>query len=67
MAKYRKRPVVIEAEIYKQGLEDGFESCGSLTCGLYNRFDQECSLCDLGKPYIDTLEGRHYISLGHIS
>ena len=24
MAKYRKRPVVIEAEVYRPGLEDGF-------------------------------------------
>jgi len=24
MAKYRKKPVVIEAEVYRYGLEDGF-------------------------------------------
>lgn len=43
MAKYRKKPVVVEAEVYRAGLEDGY---------LY-----EC-------PYIETLEGKHYISPG---
>lgn len=41
--KFRKKPVVIEAEVYRPGLEDGFEN---------------------GRPYIETLEGRHYISSG---
>jgi hypothetical protein len=26
--KYRKKPVIIEAEIYHRGLEDGFNPCG---------------------------------------
>ena len=28
MAKYRKKPIVIEAEVYKEGMEDGF-ICGN--------------------------------------
>lgn len=24
MSKYRKKPVVIEAEVYKKGMEDGY-------------------------------------------
>lgn len=43
MPKFRKKPVIIEAEVYHPGLEDGFEN---------------------GRPYIETLEGRHYISPG---
>lgn len=43
MAKYRKRPVIVEAEQYKKGMEDGFDD---------------------GKPYINTLEGKHYITPG---
>jgi hypothetical protein len=41
--KFRKKPVVIEAEQYRSGLEDGFEN---------------------GIPYIETLEGKHYITKG---
>jgi hypothetical protein len=43
MAQYRKKPVIIEAEQYRPGLEDGFKN---------------------GIPYIETLEGNHYITEG---
>lgn len=49
MAKYRKKPVVIEAFLYEKGkgLEDGYKMFkGVLT------------------PYIDTLEGPLFISQG---
>ena len=65
MAKYRKKPVVIEAEAYRRGLEDGFEYADQLefpvTDGMY-----EASIVDGVRlyPYIDTAEGRHYISAG---
>ena len=49
MAKYRKKPVVIDAEVYCEGLEDGFE---------YNKSQ------DMSTPFIETLEGRHYITPG---
>ena len=59
--KYRKKPVVIDAEIYKPGLEDGVEclsdvfylcqaDCGPWCCGY--------------TPYIETLEGKMAISEG---
>jgi hypothetical protein len=47
MAKWRKKPVIVEAEVYQPGMEDGFE------------------YCDLERrPYINTLEGKHFISPG---
>ena len=48
MARYRKRPVVIEAELYHPGLEDG------------EAMDERGNV----KPYIDTLEGKHFINPG---
>jgi hypothetical protein len=72
MAKYRKKPVIIDAEIYHDGMEDGWE--------LKGRAELESKLSDniIVKtfpnsyrlpvqnyvPYIRTLEGRHYISKG---
>jgi hypothetical protein len=53
MAKYRKKPVVIEAEIYRYGLEDGFEI----------DHPEEQRLADK-IPYIQTLEGKMRISPG---
>lgn len=52
MARYRKLPVIIEAEVYREGLEDGFD---------YNpdRHNPPALL-----PYISTLEGKHFISEG---
>ena len=64
MIKWRKKPIIVEAKVYEKGLEDGFARCGSVTCGEYRWFDRECSNCEYGRPYIDTLEGRHYISTG---
>lgn len=51
--KYRKKPVVIEAEIYRYGLEDGFDI----------EHPEEQHLADK-KPFINTLEGKMYISHG---
>lgn len=53
MAKYRKKPVVIDAEVYRPGLEDGFDI----------KHPEEQHLADK-IPYINTLEGKHYISPG---
>jgi hypothetical protein len=50
MSKYRKKPVVIEAEVYRPGLEDGF----------YFQFGEN-PRTDSGTPYIETLEGKHFI------
>ena len=55
--KYRKKPVIIEAVPYKpgRGIEDGIE-------------ERNAHMTVSGKgiptPYIETLEGRHYISEG---
>jgi hypothetical protein len=53
MAKYRKKPVIVEAEIYRLGLEDGFDI----------KYPEEQHLADK-KPYINTLEGKMYINNG---
>lgn len=61
MAKYRKKPVIVDAEVYRFGMEDGW-GCESDTClsvGI-----KDCLPCQYFKPYIQTLEGRHYISRG---
>lgn len=55
MTKYRKKPVVIDAEIYKKGMEDGFA-----------HIDDHDSPEFFGgiKPFIKTLEGKMFISDG---
>jgi len=70
MGKWRKKPVVVEAEVYKPGMEDGYtEYCGwyetpstRMPCGK----DHACAICarehHYYRPYINTLEGRHYIT-----
>lgn len=54
MPKYRKKPVVVEAEIYKEGMEDGFSLApiGPNVRGV------------IMKPYIQTLEGNKFINEG---
>ena len=52
MAKYRKKPVVVEAEVYKPGMEDGFDY----------KFVEFCEY--QWTPFINTLEGKHYITEG---
>jgi hypothetical protein len=47
--KYRKKPIVIDAEPYHEGLEDGIEKYGSKEFPI-------------NRPYINTLEGKHYIN-----
>lgn len=68
MAKYRKRPIVIEAEKYREGLEDGFDTVDIIKHeGQELNLDElECFDTDFGKkyPYIRTLEGKHYIYKG---
>ncbi len=51
MAKYRKKPEIIEAEVYRPGLEDGFY--------YVNNFGSEEMI-----PYIKTLECTIRISPG---
>lgn len=70
MPKYRKKPVVIEAEIYKEGLEDDFycnvEKC-RCTRDEFSTLPQICERCvdDRDRvPFINTLEGKHFIKPG---
>ncbi len=66
MTKYRKKPIVIEAEQYRPGLEDGFEEM-NLVIGIGWSPKNGDKIKNVGTrkvPYIETLEGRHYISEG---
>lgn len=82
--KYRKKPVVVDAEPYRRGLEDGiivivenmkgeelsnnaifrndenktaFEKLENFRC----RYEKEMIIKEI-KPFIDTLEGKHFIT-----
>ena len=64
MAKYRKKPVIIEAEVYKPGMEDGF-ACYEISgkfIGYYNKDQPMPGVQQI--PAIKTLEGFHEISPG---
>ena len=66
MTKYRKKPVVIEAEQYKEGMEDGFEE-RYIDHNHPNRtFGIKVSEKDtpIQVPYINTLEGKLLITNG---
>jgi hypothetical protein len=70
--KYRKKPIVVDAEVYKPGMEDGYIS----RCTWYEepREWNECKSCFSLKecqrdyfveiPYIETLEGKMLITRG---
>ena len=67
MAKYRKLPVVIEAEIYSLGMEDGadfYELSGKFICSMTRAEMEKGYPKSNRKPFINTLEGKHYISDG---
>lgn len=62
--RYRKKQIEIEAEEYRIGLEDGFDTIGiAITNGYKGHVQPKCAEFK-GIPYINTLEGRHYISEG---
>lgn len=64
--KYIERPIAIQAEEYKLGLEDGFMSMNdSLMKGRsYDNYNLPICAGFNGVPYITTLEGYHFISEG---
>lgn len=67
MAKYRKKPVVIEAVEFRlnQGIEDGTSNPTDLPAGVKPvGFEVNDPHNKLVYPYIDTMEGRHYINPG---
>jgi hypothetical protein len=59
MAKFRKKPVVIEAAQYEPGMEDGF-----VIDGAYYDKSGPVPRSMNRIPAIKTLEGRHEISPG---
>jgi len=64
MAKWRKKPVVIEAEVYQKGMEDGY-ACYELNGKFIGYFDKNGGLPKTQRiPAIKTLEGFHEISEG---
>jgi len=70
--KYRKKPVVVDAELYRKGLEDGWEHGDMLAAECQDEEIEnttkeewnELHKAELIKPFIDTLEGKHYITAG---
>lgn len=65
MAKYRRIPDIVDAEPYKEGMEDGY----GCKLGTYCVFDNACVECTEWSPYIKTLgsnrrSNRHFISKG---
>jgi hypothetical protein len=64
MGKYKKKPVVIEAELYQEGLEDGYV-CYTLSGNFIGYYDKDKPLPKTNrKPAIKTLEGFHEITDG---
>lgn len=64
MAKWRKKPVIIDAEVYKQGMEDGY-ACYEITGKFIGYYDKNGGLPKTNRiPAIKTLEGFHEISEG---
>lgn len=71
--KYRKKPITVDAKIYKCGMEDGFDCFAyeswnitqcKFDCGNGKGYKKECKDTFRARPYINTLEGKHYISKG---
>lgn len=66
--RYIKKPIIIEAELFRSGLEDGFDTIDIIKSEGQNlNLDElEYFETDYGRkyPYIRTLEGKHYIHKG---
>jgi len=65
MAKWRKKPVVIEADVYKLGMEDAIE-CIVPAVRAFNKCENsnKCKTCNMMLPVIHTLEGNLVITEG---
>lgn len=65
MGKYRKLPVEIEAEVYKEGMEDGFAEKDILRWHSWTPEDGECTVVGTErKPYVQTFGRRYFIDEG---
>jgi hypothetical protein len=64
MAKYRKKPIVVEAELFEMGMEDGY-GCYQLDTTFIGFCKKDGALpkCNR-KPAIKTLEGWYEVEVG---
>lgn len=75
MARYRKIPVVVEAEPYRPGMEDGEDKLTEAQAkelkidhimqDWYSGVVQKCDI-PFSMPYINLPEGKHYIAPGDV-
>ncbi len=66
MPKFRKKPVVIDADVYSLGMEDGFATIGEAITKVWRQEGYKHPECAKfkGVPFISTLKGNHFISEG---
>ena len=64
MAKYIKKPIVVEAVQYYRGIEDGIDTIVDAQASGLDIKNYVSPLSSNEVPYINTLEGKHYISKG---
>ena len=64
MSKFRRKPLVVEAELYRKGLEDGFDGCGRCPTFKWENGLDDCSKCGSGRPFICTSDGKQYMRPG---
>lgn len=65
MPKFRKKPMPVEAEVWREGLEDGWEYEDRLTVDISPQMYAASKVDGVRLyPYIATLEGRYYIGAG---
>lgn len=64
MAKYIKKPIIVEAIQYYRGIEDGIDNILDAQAHGLDIKNYISPLSANEAPYINTLEGKHYISKG---
>ena len=66
MGRYRKLPIEVEADVYTLGMEDGLMTSGEAIINGWKNKSYVHPACAKfkGIPYIETLEGYHFISEG---
>lgn len=58
--KYRKKPVVIDAEVYREGLEDGWTV---LFSGNFFNYEKDFTTLDEAKEFISNNMGYHEVDI----
>lgn len=65
MAKYKIKPTVVEAEVYKEGMEDGY-ACSEIFGKFIGYFDKNGSLPKTNRiPAIKTTDGWEIVPNGY--